>query len=559
MPTAADLERLRALSERLLPLSSVQRGELIRAQDWNVLVGALIEVAQAVLAQEENPQVVGHDHADQVTVAWLAPALRSLVERGPLSDPAGVAKLIDLGQQVKRLTTQIDQGATNLAEFRGRLTDVQTRDLQRQAEVTAVRRNLDGITDARDDIQALRETLGAVQRDVRIAAEVATRLTADGQIIDVAGLVTRVGDLEQLRERLRTPTGDLFDARGLELRLTQLTNTFVTQEQLDDALRRRRTEIPPEVLSGIEERVTASVNEELQGRFEGLRTEIRNETTERLSGVDGFVSRAVADALPGVTTSVTEAVRAQIDAARRAAITEATTAAQQALAQREAAIRADIGRQLEDLRGTIGTAVRAELERQLPAQLNPLQREVANLSENLQATTSRLDRQAETLDRHEASLRDLSRSVSAIGPSVRADVLNELDVRASALRQELQQQLAAADAANRQRLESSIADLRRTVLDEATRVAGERASAEARAIRTQILAEVRTIAREEVNVVLRDRVRMAVGEAVHEAVAALPGMVSQEVARATSTLRAVVREEVEALRLPVRSGGGMPR
>ena len=86
MPTVADLERLDALVKRLVPLADVQRGELIQAQQWNLVVGALIEVARAVLAEEREGHVAAHGHPDQVTPGWLDPRLRTLVERGA---PAG--------------------------------------------------------------------------------------------------------------------------------------------------------------------------------------------------------------------------------------------------------------------------------------------------------------------------------------------------------------------------------------------------------------------------------------------------------------------------------------
>ena len=41
MPTTAELERIEALVARMLPLSTKRRGELIEAEEWNLLVGAL--------------------------------------------------------------------------------------------------------------------------------------------------------------------------------------------------------------------------------------------------------------------------------------------------------------------------------------------------------------------------------------------------------------------------------------------------------------------------------------------------------------------------------------
>ena len=49
MPTVAELQRLDALVNHLTPLAQVAQGELIRAQDWNDVVGTVIELARAEL------------------------------------------------------------------------------------------------------------------------------------------------------------------------------------------------------------------------------------------------------------------------------------------------------------------------------------------------------------------------------------------------------------------------------------------------------------------------------------------------------------------------------
>ena len=79
MPTVAELQRLDALINRLTPLSQVAQGELIRAQAWNDVVGTVIEVARAVLADAQVEVVPAHDHPEQVELSWLDPRLRSLI------------------------------------------------------------------------------------------------------------------------------------------------------------------------------------------------------------------------------------------------------------------------------------------------------------------------------------------------------------------------------------------------------------------------------------------------------------------------------------------------
>ena len=65
MATVAELERLNALTQRLVPLSDVQRGELIRAGDWNLITGAIIELARVVLAEGTGGIVGEHEHVEE--------------------------------------------------------------------------------------------------------------------------------------------------------------------------------------------------------------------------------------------------------------------------------------------------------------------------------------------------------------------------------------------------------------------------------------------------------------------------------------------------------------
>jgi hypothetical protein len=99
MPTVAELERLAALAKALTPLTSVRAGTLIRAEDWNTVVGALIELARAVLSSSKEGAVAAHEHPDQVSIGWLDAQLRFLIERGPLADPAATSRVDELGRK----------------------------------------------------------------------------------------------------------------------------------------------------------------------------------------------------------------------------------------------------------------------------------------------------------------------------------------------------------------------------------------------------------------------------------------------------------------------------
>jgi hypothetical protein len=398
MPTPQDLQRLRGLLNQLNAIGNVQRGELIRAEDWNTLVSAVTDVAQAVLAEDAAETVPAHEHLDQVTSAWLSPQLREVFERGPLADPAAQQRLLELEQKLKRLADRIDESRTNVEEVRKRLTDVATRDLEREAAVTNVRRAVEGVVDPRPDLLNIRNTLASVQREMGSVLQAASRLTVNGEVVDIGNVVNRVGELEGFRNRLRFANGELLDAATIERRLGEVANRTVSQQQLDDAIRTRPTEVPPEVLSGIEDRLGTNLRTQVSERLGTFGTEIRGEVNNRLSGVGDLVNSRLNDALPGVTQSITTNLNATIETARRGAIEAAIAGAGQALNTREQAIRADLNAGLTDVRSGVAATVRTEVGQQLPAQL-------AGIRTDLTAVTRRVDLVSAQATRHDETAR----------------------------------------------------------------------------------------------------------------------------------------------------------
>src|SRR5437867_6395932 len=240
MPTSADLDRLEALVTRLTPLTETAPGELIRAEDWNLVVGALIEVARAAIAEGgPDGEVPPHEHPDQVAPGWLTPGLRDLLERGPLADPAAAGKVGDLERRLGRLTDAADGIRGDITSMRASVSEVATRDLKREASVTQIRRVVEGIGDARDDVATLRGTLSSLQDSVKVAVDVSSRLTIDGQPVDMEAVGTRLKAVEQVRDRLKLPDGNLLDATAFEKRLGDLQGTLVTEQELDEALKNR--------------------------------------------------------------------------------------------------------------------------------------------------------------------------------------------------------------------------------------------------------------------------------------------------------------------------------
>ena len=535
MPTAQDLQRLRGLLKQLNAISNVQRGELIRAEDWNTLVAAVTDVAQAVLAEDAAETVPPHEHLDQVTSPWLAPQLREIFERGPLADPAAQQRLLELEQNLKRLADRINESRSNVEDFRKRLTDVATRDLEREAAVTNVRRAVDNVLDPRPDLLNIRNTLASVQREMGTVVQAASRLTVNGEVVDLGSVVNRVGELEGFRNRLRSANGELLDGAAIERRIGEVANRSVTQQQLDDAIRTRPTQVAPEVLSGIEDRLGAVLRDQVSDRLGTFSTELRGDVNNRLSGVGDLVNSRLNDALPGVTQSINTNLTASIEAARKDAIESAIAGAGQTLNTREQAIRADLAAGLADVRSGIPATVRTEVGQQLPGQLASIRTDLTATNRRLDLVSAQATRHDETIGQHAIAIAAIPQDQANLRNELRTSLIAEVELRSANAARSLEDRLNNFDAAQTNRLRSLTDDLRRLSSDTALRIATETATAQLRDMRAQMLAEMRTVAREEVTVGVRDQVRTSVNEAVREQFAAVPQLIATEVRRTSST------------------------
>ena len=399
MTTAADLDRLQALLARLTPVAGRQRGEVIRADDWNLVVGSLIEVARAVLAEAAAADVPPHQHTDQVQLSWLDGRLRTLLQSGPLNDPATLTRLAAVERRLAGSGGNLDGVKADLDNLRSRVTEITTRDLVREKDVTLVRRNLAAVGDSRGDIVNLRQTLDAVRTDLTRAIEVGRQLEQDGHPIDVPALVARVDALDVLREHLTGPDGEPFDAAVLERRLTELTNTLVTEEELDEALRQIHPSVDEADLAAIKSDVLTSALNEVNPKLDGLRQDVSTDIDNRLSDLDGRIGEAVTGQLPQVRDQILSQTRQAIDAAIDEEDARVGTTLDQRLAAEHTALTGELGARIDTVDGRILPTAQAEAARQFDEKLPPLNAAIGALSER----TAGLETQTANLAAHDGT------------------------------------------------------------------------------------------------------------------------------------------------------------
>jgi hypothetical protein len=549
MPTPDDLNRLRALLTQLEAIGDVRRGELIQAEDWNSLVLAVADIARAVLAAAAAVAVPAHEHKEQVIADWLAPPLRDLLERGPLSDPAVQKRLAEIEQTLRRFNDTLDANEQKVEEFRGRMTDVSSRDLEREAAITSVRRSLEAVVDPRPDLQNMRTTLGVIQRDMSTVLEAASRLNVGGAVVDMRAVLTRIAQLEQLRDRFRLANGELLDAATIERRIAEIANRSVSQGQLDDILRNRQVEISPNQLAGVETRVGANLREQVSGALNSFRTDVNADIANRFQDINAIVDARVNDALPAIRGTITAELSARIDAAQQAAITNAVAAAQRAIDASAATLRGEMSARVTEVLTGIGATVRAEVTQRLATEMTVIRASLDASTARLDTLTTQVNRIDEAQRQHATTLAAIPQQFVALRNELRGLVVSEIDVRTTALNRTVTDRLTAFEKAQNDQFTALAKELQNRAADTSRAVAVEAAQAETRSLRAALLAEMRGIAREEIAVAIRDQLRPAVTEAVREQTAAIPGLVAAEVRRVSGSTRPVTPVA------PIRPGG----
>ena len=457
-PPAPEADRLGALVTQLIPLADAGTGELIKAQDWNLLAGALIEVARAVLAQPVAAAVPPHSHADQVAVGWLDDNLRGLVARGPLSDPAVESRVGAMERQLALLGARIEALAARVDDTGRRLSSVATNDLIRANDVAVVRRGIEGLSDARLDVVQLRASLGELQAGVSTAVAVSQQLTIDGRPADLNTLNDRLKAVEALKSRLTSPSGEEFDPAQLDQRLQNLQTGLVSQDDLTHALADHSATLSEaqlaELKAGAADAAVAAVTPTVSAATDAIRAEI----TTQLAGVDAKVSKAVGDGQAATVALALAAIRPELQTAVTQARTDLAATIDQTVRTATTALRTEFGTRINAVTSGLGAQISDVVGRQLGSKLESVTATLNSLSTRLDATEGRIKDRDTTFAQLTAQVAQNTRDDAAARDSLAASLRSDLDRRDQVAASTLDARLAQLDAATQQRLTAAITD-----------------------------------------------------------------------------------------------------
>jgi hypothetical protein len=490
MAGAAETERIAALVERLVPLASTRPGELIEAENWNLVVGALLEVARSVLAGGDDG-VAPHDHPDQVTAGWLDPVLRARIEQGALADPTSVARVAKLERGLDTVRLDVDSVRRDVGEVRSAATRVELADLDRGSTLTRLSRKVEGLGDARDDVSEVRSTLSSLRVDLDRVTAFAADLELDGETVSVSSLVDRLDSLESLRDRLTGPDGLELNAATLDIRLARLTETLVTQDDLDEALKTRAAgRISDNLRNQLLDASRVAAREQVDTSTAELEGRLADRVSSRLDQVEANATASASARVDEIVGTRLEQLRGELnttitqgDQALRDELTGAVDGVRREL-------RSEMDGRFDGLSADLGTRLDERLAAALPDLVGPLAARIEELARMVEPLDARVDRLQQELVVARAESAELRTAIESTRVELQRSLRAEIAASAAETRAASQLDTAqlGADlrgemAAERQRVDGNLDTVRRQIPG----IVDERV----RAVRTELLDEVR--------------------------------------------------------------------
>jgi hypothetical protein len=513
--TAADLDRIKSLVAGLTALGKVQPGDAILAQRWNDLIGIVISLAQAVLTSSQSTTVPPHEHPDQVKLDWLDPSFRTLVEKGPLSDPVAVRRVTDIDHRVSLLLTDLQTVRDAVTSAGDRLAEMAAKELVRDANVTEISRVVTTIDQRKDAITELRQTLDSIQSKVDQAIATGAHLTINGAPVDMEAINKRITAVEDLRKNLTLSNGALLDARTFEGRMLDLQNSVVTQAQLDAALKLHATEVPKETIDALQSAVTTALRTEFNATFDKLKTDVAADTDRKLATVDGTVAQRLDERLPGAIDQALGPVKTLVTTTADQVRTDARGFADASATAAAATVTKDLGGRIDSIQSGFAANVKSVLDTELPTRLGAVSTTATTALNNAAAATTALNNLSADVQSVRTRAEQIALQSDTAVKNMQGTLIAEMDRRDGVAKQNLDARFTALSADVDQRIDTrltpKLAEFQTAMNATMTQTAADAANAAVKSASVQLRADMTTIAHDQA-ASIQDSVRIAVAK-----------------------------------------------
>ncbi|HSK32608.1 MAG TPA: hypothetical protein VK903_03915, partial [Propionicimonas sp.] len=389
---------------------------------------------------------------------------------------------------------QLDQLSAQVRDLRVATTRQETNDLDRASSLTALSRTVDGLTDPRDEITTLRNSLDAIGTNVSAVSAFAAGLgnVTPGALLD--GLTT----VKQLQERLTTPTGALLDAAEIERRITELKTTLVTEDELTAALKNRTATLDDAVRASLldETRATATRPAELSATT--LTEQLRSELSGRIDVVAQSAVQAARDATGQFRDQLQAAITAQLTTVIQQGDAAVKDSVGQSVAAATAALQTAVNQRVSQLESSLTDRVAGAITAARPDLLAAFG---ATLDGRLADLNGRLAALQNGIGDVRAALNGTATDLAALRQSTATALANQI----SALRSETVSNLRDAVTSVQSAQASGLDTVRAEIAAERARVNGQLAD-----VRGRIPPVIRGITVDELNTAIlanNDRLR----------------------------------------------------
>lgn len=219
-----------AVVEGLEPLADATPGEPVRADEWNTVVSAVIDIARIALASEQSAAEridarfapAEHDHLGAVGPDWLDAVAREQLD-GSRNRFDLEQELVHANRTMTEISNRLDGIVDDIDSLRRRLLTVEDNDLGRHQRLERVATSVDSFGEQTTQISNVQSSLHGLQTQVGMALKLRSELTDEaGEPIDLVGIRTTVSDLAADRKRLLDAAGEVLDARAVEQRIARL-------------------------------------------------------------------------------------------------------------------------------------------------------------------------------------------------------------------------------------------------------------------------------------------------------------------------------------------------
>ncbi len=236
------IARITSIVDALAPIGDATAGEPVRAAEWNVVVGAVVDLARIGLDRERTLSEAlaaayaprAHEHIGVADLRWFDPDTRTLVETGGSGRPDLEADLKETRRRIDGLGERLQELAEQVDKLARRVDQVLDRDDERREGVDELATRIEGIAEQDRRIAELRTTFAGVDERVGEALALREELAAAGNL---AELRERVTALSRLERNLTGADGTLVPIRDIERRIVALETSPGGGDFNPDALR----------------------------------------------------------------------------------------------------------------------------------------------------------------------------------------------------------------------------------------------------------------------------------------------------------------------------------